>query len=375
MGFMETLFGGPEKVTLPPAIKAEIAQLQYIPFGPERDALVNRITQTYGISSDLIDTELQGLGQQLTQSEGIYGDVGKGLSGIANMQQQYGGRDPYMEFYGNPAAREASYLKALQEANMAAFDPYGSQGSESQMRQGLISANQAQRGITNSGIARRQEEQEMLRMASARQEADSKALQQVRQQGIQEAGAFNAAKGIASQNLGQAAQTQNMRANVAGMAPQQRMDAAKLYGSTAMDTAGVIGAAQTEDRVGQQNVQNYNVANQNKVNQDYTSTQNQRNIAQGNFDASRQKIGLLPAIGQVMGMAGQIGSMFGGMGKATTIPKAAQAMGAAGSAMGDSYGGSSNWNPQMYSTPSIYEGSRYGAQSSYNPWNTNQGGW
>lgn len=331
---METLFGGSKKVTLPPAIKAEIAQLQYIPFGPERDALVNRITQTYGISADMFDAELGSLGQFLQTAEGEYGAAGQGLAGIANLQQQYGGSDPYMEFYGNPAMREQAYLAALQQANAAAFDPYGGQGSESQMRQGLMSADQAQRGITNSGIARRQQEQEQMRMAMARQEADARALQQVRQQGVAEAGAYQASKGLASENLGQAANTQQARAQVAGMAPAQRMQAAQLYGNTAMDTGNLLGAAQTEDRTGRQNVENYNIQNQNKVLQDYASAQNQRNTNQGNLDANRKQIGIIPALGQVLGMAGQVGSMFGGA--AGSLGKVGQAAGAAGNAAGGS---------------------------------------
>jgi hypothetical protein len=363
MGFMDFLVGGTPQVTLPPAIQAAVEKLQYIPFGPERDALVSQISNTMGISTDQFNQSLQGLGGVLNQSEQTYGDAGNQMTGISNRMQGFAGSDPYMEYYGNPAAREQSYLAALQQANGAAFDPYGGQGSESQMRQGLMSANQARRGITNSGIARRQDEQEKMRMAVARQEADAKALQQVRQQGVQEAGAYQAAKGLASQNLQQAGALQNTRAQVASLAPQQRIQAANLYGNTQNNLGNKLFAAQTEDRTGQQSVASYNTEVQNKVNQDYASAQNQRNAQQASLDASRRKTGLLDVLGPIASLGMQAAGAFGGRG-GSAMGNVAKAAGGAMQSM-PSYVQSS-WNPQLPSS-NYTDYSKFG-QSSANTW-------
>jgi hypothetical protein len=348
MGFMDFLLGGTPEVTLPPAIKAAVEQLKLVPFGPERDALEAQIAQTLGLSQGQFNTALSGLGGVLDTSEGTYQSALDNLAGIGGSMQRFAGSDPYMEFYGNPAAREQAYLAALQEANRAAFDPYGSVGAESEMRKGLLSANMASRGITNSGIARRQEEQERMRMAAARQEADAKALQQVREQGIQEAGAYQAAKGLASQNLGQAGNIQNMRASIGQYAPQQRMDAAKLYGNTMMDTAGILGAAQSEKRNAAQAVESYNTEVKNKVNQDWANAQNQMNVQQGSLDASRRRPGLLDILGPIASLGMQAaGSFAGGAG------------GAAG-ALGNA---ASSWNPGNFSSPYAQDWSSYGGGS------------
>lgn len=360
MGFMDMLLGGTPEVNLPPAVKAAIEELQYIPFGPERDALIDRITQTYNISSDLFDTELGSLGQYLQKSEDALQGSMDQLQGISNRFQGFAGADPYMEFYGNPAAREQSYLQALQEANAAAFDPYGSVGSESQQRQGLMAADAARRGIVNSGVARRQQEQEEQRYAALRAEADAKAIQAARQQGLGEAQAFNQAKQLASQNLGHAGAIQGNIADIANRIPQNRMAAAQLYGNAALDTGGVLGAAQSEDRAARQSVENYNTEVQNKVNQDFAAASNQRNASQASLDASRRRPGLLtdvimPMAGTALSAAGSfmggggggmgaIGSALGGVGNA--ISNRAQGIGL-GRATNRTNQGASSWNPQV----------------------------
>lgn len=395
MGFMDMLLGGTPEVNLPPAIKAEIEELQYIPFGPERDALIDRITQTYGISADLFDSELGSLGQYLQRSEDALQGSMDQLQGISNRFQGFAGADPYMEFYGNPAAREQSYMKALQEANAAAFDPYGSVGSESEQRQGLMAADAARRGIVNSGVARRQQEQEQQRYAALRAEADAKAIQAARQQGLGEANAFNQAKQLASSNLGQAAGVQQNIAEIANRIPQNRMAAAQLYGNTAMDTGGVLGAAQSEDRAARQSVENYNTEVANKVNQDFAAASNQRNASQASLDASRRRPGLLtdvimPMAGTALSAAGSfMGGRAGGRGMGSALGGAlgrggssgGSALAGLGSIAGNVLGGAmqgasggsqSNWNPQI---PSADLNSRFTRRApSSNNWGSYLGG-
>lgn len=316
MGFLDTLFGGTPEVTLPPAIMADIEKLQMVPFGPERDALIQKITNTYGISSDQLNQALSGLGGVLDSSERIYSDVGNNLQSIAQGMQRFAGSDPYMSFYGNPAAREQDMLSKLMEANRIAFDPYGQQGAESEMRKGLIAADSARRGITNSGINSRQQEQERMRMAAARAAADAGAIKDVRTQGLGEANAYNSAKQLGSQNLMNAGNIQNMAAGVAQLAPQQRMDAARLYGDTSNVLSNQILADQSEQRNAQQAVDSYNTEVQNKVYQDYASTQNQRNAQQASLDANRRRPGIMDIVGPLaslgMSAAGSLGGMAGG---------------------------------------------------------------
>lgn len=372
MGFMDFLFGGSPEVTLPPAVKAEIAQLQYIPFGPERDALIDRLTTTYGLSSDLYDAELGSLGGYLTKSEDIMQGSVDQMQGISGAMQRFAGADPYMEFYGNPAAREASYLKAMEERNRAAFDPYGSVGSESEQRQGLIAADAARRGISNSGIASRQKEQEMQRYAALKAQADAEAVQGARQQGLGEAAAYSQAKQLASTNLGQAGDIQRAIATVGSQIPQNRMAAIDKYGNAVNTSAGFIGGAQSEERAAQQSVENYNTEVANKVNQDYAAATNNRNVNQANLDSSRRKPGLMDIIGPLAQTALSAYGAFGGPG--------AGAAGAAGNAIGSATRGMTrqgsapqqpSWNPQLPSS-NYSDYSRYGAQptTSSNPWSS-----
>lgn len=316
---MDFLFGETPEVTLPPAVKAQVHQLQYIPFGPERDALIDRLTTTYGLSSDLFDSELGNLGQYLTKSEDTMAGAVDQLQGVSGAMQRFAGADPYMEFYGSPAAREASYLKAMEERNRAAFDPYGSVGSESEMRRGLMSADAARRGISQSGIARRQQDQEQQRYAALKAQADAEALQAARQQGLGEAAAYAQAKGLASQNLGQAADVQGRIAQIATQMPQQRMQAAQLYGNTAMDTGTILGGSQSEQRAAQQEVENYNTNVLNKVAQDYASAQNQRNAAQASLDSSRRTPGFFSDFLMPLASTGLIaaGALGGGGGRSS----------------------------------------------------------
>lgn len=360
---MDFLFGGSPEVTLPPAVKAQIEELQYIPFGPERDALIDRLTTTYGLSSDLYDAELGNLGGYLTKSEDIMQGSVDQMQGISGAMQRFAGSDPYMEFYGNPAAREASYLKAMEERNRAAFDPYGSVGSESEQRQGLIAADAARRGISNSGIARRQQEQEMQRYAALKAQADAEAVQGARQQGLGEAAAYSQAKQLASTNLGQAGDIQRAIATVGAQIPQNRMAAIDKYGNAVNTSAGFIGGAQSEERANQQSVENYNTEVANKVNQDYASATNNRNVNQANLDASRRKPGFLTDFLMPMASLGlsAAGSFGGSGGRAVTRNTNTQ----------PTLQQQSSWNPQLPSS-NYSDYSKYGSQptTSSNPWSS-----
>lgn len=359
MGFMDFLFGGTPEVTLPPAVKAEVAKLQMVPFGPERDQMIQQIQNTYGISADQLNQALGGLSGVLDTSESIYGNAGNNLQSIAQGMQRFAGNDAYMDFYGNPAAREQQMLAQLQEANRIAFDPYGVQGSESEMRKGLMSANQARRGITNSGVAARQMEQERMRMAAARAAADAGAIKDVRQQGLGEASAYQAAKSLASQNLNNSGDMQVNAAQVASMAPTQRIQAAQLYGNQADINANKILAAQSELRNAQQSVDSYNTEVQNKVNQDYASSQNQMNVNQANLDASRRKPGLMDFVAPIASLGMQAaGSFMGGGGASGAL---GSTLGNAGQALRNTniYSG---WNPSLPSS-NFADYSRYGQRS------------
>lgn len=313
-----SLFGGKKKTVLPPAIKAEIEKLQYIPFGPERDALEARIKNTYNLSNEEFNAALTGMEGVLTGAEAANQATAGNIQGISNQLLTNAGNNAYQQFYGNPAQREQDMLAKLQAGNAAAFDPYGTQGAESQMRQGLLSADAARRGTVNSGIARRQMEQEHARMAAARAEADAKAIQTARQQGVSEGQIYNQAANLGLQNLNSAIGAQGQIAGLTQQNVGNRMNAAKLYGDTQYQQGSLLGAAQSEARNAQQAVQNYNTETQNKVNQDYASAQNQRNFGQANIDMNYTKPNIFNsisgAIGAGMSVLGAGGGMGGGSG-------------------------------------------------------------
>lgn len=354
MSLLGSLTSKKSKVDLPPAVKADIEKLNYVPFGPERDALVKDITETYGISSDQLNQSLNEMNGVLNTNQAQNAQNTNNLQGISNQLTANAGNNAYQQYYGNPAEREQSYLASAQAANAAAFDPYGQQGAESQLRKGLLSADAARKGLVNSGIARRQMEQENMRMAAARSEADNKAIASARQQGVNEGQIYNQAAGQATQNLNSAANAQTSIAQINQGNVTNRMNAAKLYGDTAYQTSAQLGNAQSEARNGQQAVANYNTEVANKVNQDYASAQNQRNAQQAGIDMSYTKPNVFNSISNAIGAGMSIYGM-GGAGGAAGAAGGAAAGGAASSAGG-------GWNPQMpssnYSTYSRY-GSSY----------------
>jgi hypothetical protein len=317
-----SMLGGKKKTELPPAIKAEIANLQYVPFGPERDALIAKIQNTYNISNEEFNSALTGMEGVLTGSEAANQATAGNLQGISNQLTTNAGNNAYQQYYGNPAEREQQMLAQLQAGNEAAFNPYGTQGAASQMTQGLLNAGAARKGTINSGIARRQMEEEHNRMNAAKAEANAKAIQTARQQGISEGQIYNQAAGLGNQNLNSAISAQNQIAGLTQANVGNRMGAAKLYGDAQYQGGTQLGAAQSELRNSQQAVQNYNTETQNKVNQDYASAQNQRNFGQASIDSTYTKPNffnsLSTAIGSGMSIYGMpTGGGAGGASQAT----------------------------------------------------------
>jgi len=361
MGFfdsiMTTLVGGAPKVTMPPAIQAQIEQLNYIPFGPERDALQQSIQNTYGITTDQLNNSLGQIQPAINQFGQQAGDIGNQLSGVAKSLQTMGGYNPYMVWGGNPQAKLNDYLKNRESQIAATFNPYGQQGAASQMSQGLMKAQQGRQGITNSGVARRQMEEENLRLMNAKQAAQSQAATEGNNYIAQLWGLYNQGLQGQGQLQSQAANVYGQQGDLASKVPAMQIQAAQTLGALSGNQANQLAGMQSESRTGQQNVANWNAENRQSVYNNYAGAQNTRNVNQASLDAQRRKPGLMDLISPIAQMAIPAAGLFmgGGGGGASGGGGLLSGLfgGRSGGAAQPSGGGGLTGGGQSYGVPSF----------------------
>jgi len=277
---LEWLFGGSKKTTIPQMANAApfLQQAQMVQFGADRGRLMSGLEGNYNTSSNAYNNTMGQLPGQIDAMGGQLNDISGQVGANANQLTAMGGYNPYNNYYENPAAVWQQDQAARQAANDAAFGNYGSLGGQYQQQSGLMTGNAASRGITNSGYARRMQEDLAGRKAAAEGEARNKGINESNAYLINAGNLYNQGRQAAGNHIAQAGQLQAQRADMATKAPQMNLSYAQLAGQNAQGFGDMWGKGQSEQRNAQQAVNDYNVQSANKANSDWIQSYNNRNV-------------------------------------------------------------------------------------------------
>jgi len=310
------LFGGADAVTLPTPIMMSpvMKQAQMVQFGQDRTNLMNNISGMYDTSRTGYNTAMGNLPSQIDTMGGQLNDISGQMGGNANQLSAMGGYNPYNNYYENPAAVYQQDQAARNAAINAAYGNYGSLGGQYQQQSGLMSSDAARRGITNSGYARRMQEDLAGRKAAAEGEARNKGINESNAYLINAGNLYNQGRQLGGNQISQAAAIQNQRASLAQAVPQMYMSYADMGGKYAVQTGEQLGKGQSEARNAQQAIDNYNTELYNNTWQKDIQNLNNRNTNQAQLDANRQRIGIIPTAMNAFGIASNALSGFKGFG-------------------------------------------------------------
>ena len=156
-------------------ISLTLQQLQALPPSPQRDAAIQQLAA--GQIPVLNDQSLNAYGS-LMPAISAYEPINNqlinqlsGPNGLAYKLETQAGNNPYLTYYGKPGETEARLNDIKQRDVNAAFDEFGTKGSEALGRMGQVMSKNAQTGMLNSGYNRRQLESERMRLQQAKNEA------------------------------------------------------------------------------------------------------------------------------------------------------------------------------------------------------------
>jgi hypothetical protein len=312
-GIMETLFGTKSKPTqIGQMLPSLTKNVSTVGFGADRGQLNQGLGNTYNLNTDLYSNSAQGLNAQIANMGNQLGGVAEGVSGYATQLANTANYNPYLDYYNNPAATYQRDQAARQAAIEAAYGNYGSLGAQFQGQSGLLNASAAQRGITNSGVARRQQEQLAERKQAAELEARNKAITDSNGYLLNVAGLYNQGQQLRQTGLGQAGQMKAATADMYTKAPQLQMQATNMYGDEALKAGQLWGQNQSEWRNAQQASENYNTQLYNQTQANWANAMNNRTMQQANIDSNFKKPGILSDF--IMPAVGLGASLFGGRG-------------------------------------------------------------
>jgi len=310
---LEWLFGGSKKTTIPEMANAApfLQQAQMVQFGADRGRYMSGVESNYNTSKDAYNSSMSALPGQIDSMGNQLNDISGQIGGNANQLTAMGGYNPYNNYYENPAAVYQQDQAARQATIDAAYGNYGSLGGQYQQQSGLMTGNAAARGITNSGYARRMQEDLAGRKAAAEMEARNKGINESNAYLLNAGQLYNQGRQMGGNQIAQAGQLQASRADMATKVPQMNMQYADMAGKQAQGFGEQWGKGQSEQRNAQQAVNDYNVQSANKANSDWIQSYNNRNVQQSSLDANRQQVGVLPTL---MNLGGAAMNMFKGFG-------------------------------------------------------------
>lgn len=361
------LFGlGESKMSdLPDVERAKLIKLSDYPPSPERDALIDSYSTSYKQNADLYSSKLKEIDPSISTYADTINPLMADLGGITETLKTTAGKNPYLDYWSNPAATESKYRTNLEEGINTAYGDYGSKGTAFGDALTATRNAAATKGILGSGVSRAQEAELAKKYAASKSEALTSADKSVMDYLTNIASLYNQGNQTKISALTNAANTAATAAEIAKSIPSLQMEAAKLYGTQYKTFGDATASLEKEKRNEVQEVKAYNTNQQQLIENAYNTNQMNRNIAQWNAD-NKNKTGWADNLINLGANVTDIGKEWGSGGGASSY-------GSIGST-----GSSSGWGSF---TPASSSNSGYGSNygtgygSNYNNYygSSNQG--
>ncbi len=371
-GGVAKLFGlGEKKISdMPEPELAKLVKLKDYPASPERDALIKNYSSSYKQASEAYTKGLSEIDPAISAYSDTVNPLISGVSGLSATLETLGNKNPYLDYWSNPAETEAKYKENLAKGIESTYGDYGAKGTAFAKALTDTRSNAARRGILNSGVSRQQEAELDLKRAAEKTSALSAADQQAMNYLTTIAGLYNQGKSLQANILGQAADTKLKAAKIAKSIPSLKMDAAKQYGLDYLNFGARTSDLEKQARDEKQQVNLYNTQTQQNINNANTAAKNLANTTQWQTE-NAGKTGWADTL---MGVGSNVMSIgktaaSGGFG---SLPNISSLWGGGSNNSSSGETSSSNTSPSYgYGTSS--SGSNYLTYNPYSYSNTNYG--